>query len=319
MRYLICLLLAWAAPTWGQSYPNKPLRMIVPFAPGGASDFVGRIMQPRLAELLGQQVIVENRAGASGNIGLDAAARAPADGYTFFLGNIGTVAINPAVFASTLAVVPTRDFIAVTQVVDVPSALVAHPSLPANNVKELVAYAKANPGKLNYGSPGSGSQNRLEMEVLRKLESLDMVHIPYKGGAGPAATGLIAGETHLMFVTVSSAIGHVRGGRLKLLGVSSAKRLGAAPDAPTLAESGYPDLTGGSWQGVFVPAGTPKEVVDRLLPAVLQTMQTQDVVSRLNNGGVEVVTSSPAAFAEFVAAETRKWARVVKESNATPD
>jgi tripartite-type tricarboxylate transporter receptor subunit TctC len=182
-----------------------------------------------------------------------------------------------------------------------------------------VAYAKANPGKLNYGSPGSGSQNRLEMEVLRKLENLDMVHIPYKGGAGPAITGLIGGETHLMFVTVSSAIGHVKGGRLKLLGVSSANRIGAAPDVPTLAESGYPDLTGGSWQGVFVPAGTPKEVVERLLPAVLQTMQTQDVVTRLNNGGVEVVTSSPAAFSEFVAAETRKWARVVKESNATPD
>ena len=167
------------------SYPNRPVKMIVPFAPGGASDFVGRIMQPRLTELLGQQVIVENRAGASGNIGLDAAAKAAADGYTIFLGNIGTVAINPAVFRASLTVTPTKDFIAVTQVVDVPSALVAHPSLPANNIKELVAYAKANPGKLNYGSPGSGSQNRLEMEVLRKLENLDMVHVPYKGGAGP--------------------------------------------------------------------------------------------------------------------------------------
>ena len=315
----LLILLLFPTLVFSQGYPNKPVRMIVPFAPGGASDFVGRIMQPRLSELLGQQVIVENRAGASGNIGLDAAAKAPADGYTLFLGNIGTVAINPAVFGATLAVVPTKDFIAVTQVVDVPSALVAHPSLPAGNLKELVAYAKANPGKLNYGSPGSGSQNRLEMEVLRKLENLNMVHIPYKGGAGPAITGLIGGETHVMFVTVSSAIGHVRGGRLKLLAVSSAKRLGAAPEVPTVSESGYPDLTGGSWQGVFVPAGTPKEAVDRLLPAVLQTMQTQDVITRLNNGGVEVVTSSPAAFSEFVAAETRKWARVVKESNATPD
>jgi tripartite-type tricarboxylate transporter receptor subunit TctC len=318
---MIRLLVLMLFPTlvFSQGYPNKPVRMIVPFAPGGASDFVGRIMQPRLTELLGQQVIVENRAGASGNIGLDAAAKAPADGYTIFLGNIGTVAINPAVFGSTLGVVPTKDFIAVTQVVDVPSALVAHPALPVGNLKELVAYAKANPGKLNYGSPGSGSQNRLEMEVLRKAEGLNMVHVPYKGGAGPAITGLIGGETHIMFVTVSSAIGHVRGGRLKLLAVSSAKRLGAAPEVPTVGESGYPDLTGGSWQGVFVPAGTPKEVIDRLLPAVVQTMQTQDVITRLNNGGVEVVTSSPAAFSEFVAAETRKWARVVKESNATPD
>ena len=319
MRVWLFALLISSSVVNAQSYPNKPVRMIVPFAPGGASDFVGRIMQPRLSELLGQQVIVENRAGASGNIGLDAAAKAAADGYTIFLGNIGTVAINPAVFRASLTVTPTKDFIAVTQVVDVPSALVAHPSLPANNIKELVAYAKANPGKLNYGSPGSGSQNRLEMEVLRKLENLDMVHVPYKGGAGPAMTGLIGGETQLMFVTVSSAIGHVRGGRVKLLGVSSAKRLEAAPNAPTVGESGYPGLTGGSWQGVFVPAGTPKEVVDRLLPAVLQTMQTPDVATRLANGGVEVVTSSPAAFAEFVAAETQKWARVVRESNATAD
>jgi len=317
IRFL--LLLLFPAVVFSQGYPSKPVRMIVPFAPGGASDFVGRIMQPRLSELLGQQVIVENRAGASGNIGLDAAARAPADGYTLFLGNIGTVAINPAVFGATLAVNPMKDFIAVTQVVDVPSALVAHPSLPAGNIKELVAYAKANPGKLNYGSPGSGSQNRLEMEVLRKLEGLSMVHIPYKGGAGPAITGLIGGETQLMFVTVSSAIGHVKGGRLKLLGVTSAKRLEAAPAVPTATESGYPDLAGGSWQGVFVPAGTPKETLERLLSAVLQTMQTPDVGARLATGGVEVVTSSPAAFAEFVAAETRKWARVVKESNATPD
>jgi tripartite-type tricarboxylate transporter receptor subunit TctC len=317
IRFLIFLL--FPTVVLSQNYPNKPIRLIIPFAPGGASDFVGRIMQPRLSELLGQQVIVENRAGASGNIGLDAAAKAPADGYTIFLGNIGTVAINPAVFHASLTVTPTKDLIAVTQVVDVPSALVAHPSLPANNIKELVAYAKANPGKLNYGSPGSGSQNRLEMEVLRKLENLDMVHVPYKGGAGPAMTGLIGGETQLMFVTVSSAIGHVKGGRVKLLGVSSAKRLEAAPNVPTVGESGYPGLTGGSWQGVFVPAGTPKEVLDRLLPAVLQTMQSPDVAARLATGGVEVVTSSPAAFAEFVAAETGKWARVVKESNATAD
>jgi len=293
--------------------------MIIPFGPGGSSDFVARAIQPKMMELLGQTMVVDNRAGASGNVGVEIAARSLPDGYTIFLGNIGTVAINPAVFRASLTVTPTKDFIAVTQVVDVPSALVAHPSLPANNIKELVAYAKANPGKLNYGSPGSGSQNRLEMEVLRKLENLDMVHVPYKGGAGPAMTGLIGGETQLMFVTVSSAIGHVRGGRVKLLGVSSAKRLEAAPNAPTVGESGYPGLTGGSWQGVFVPAGTPKEVVDRLLPAVLQTMQTPDVATRLANGGVEVVTSSPAAFAEFVAAETQKWARVVRESNATAD
>jgi tripartite-type tricarboxylate transporter receptor subunit TctC len=185
----------------GADYPSRPVRMIVPFAPGGASDLVGRILQPRMSELLGQQVVVENRGGAAGNIGVEAGARSAPDGYTFVLGNIGSIAINPSVFPN-LSVTPTRDLIAVTQVVDVPSALVAHPSFAPNNIKELIDYARANPGKLNYASPGSGSQNRLEMEVLRKLANLDMVHVPYKGGAGPAVGALVAGETNLMFVSI---------------------------------------------------------------------------------------------------------------------
>jgi tripartite-type tricarboxylate transporter receptor subunit TctC len=319
IRFFALLAVMCPVIAFSQAYPNKPVRMVIPFAPGGASDFVGRILQPRLGELLGQQIVVENRAGASGNIGMEAAAKSPPDGYTLYLGNIGTVALNPSVFPN-LSVNPLRDFIAVTQVVDVPGVLVAHPSLPVSSVKELVEYAKLYPGRLNYASPGSGSQNRLEMEVLRKLAGLDMVHVPYKGGAGPAVTGLIGGETHLMFVTASSALGHVKNGRLKLLGVTSAKRLEQAPDAPTLRESGYPELTGGSWQGVFVPAGTPREVVERLYPVLLQTMATPEVVQRLSNGGVEVVTSaSPAAFAEFVANETARWGRAVKEAGATAD
>jgi tripartite-type tricarboxylate transporter receptor subunit TctC len=319
IRFFALLAVMCPVIAFSQAYPNKPVRMVIPFAPGGASDFVGRILQPRLGELLGQQIVVENRAGASGNIGMEAAAKSPPDGYTLYLGNIGTVALNPSVFPN-LSVNPLRDFIAVTQVVDVPGVLVAHPSLPVSSVKELVEYAKLYPGRLNYASPGSGSQNRLEMEVLRKLAGLDMVHVPYKGGAGPAVTGLIGGETHLMFVTASSALGHVKNGRLKLLGVTSAKRLEQAPDAPTLRESGYPELTGGSWQGVFVPAGTPREVLERLYPVLLQTMATPEVVQRLSNGGVEVVTSaSPAAFAEFVANETARWGRAVKEAGATAD
>jgi tripartite-type tricarboxylate transporter receptor subunit TctC len=294
--------------------------MVVPFAPGGASDFVGRILQPRLGELFGQQVVVENRPGASGNIGVEVAAKSTPDGYTFLLGNIGSIAINPGVFPK-LAVNPLTDLIAVTQVVDVPSALVAHPTLPADNIKELVAYAKANPGKLNYASPGSGSQNRLEMEVLRNLAGgIDMVHVPYKGGAGPAIAGLVGGETHLMFVTVSSAIGHVRNGRLKMLAISTAKRMEQLPSVPTTSESGYPELAASSWQGVFVPAGTPKDIVERLHGIVLKTMASPEVVERLANGGVIVTTSaSPAAFAEFVANETKRWVRVAKEANATAD
>jgi tripartite-type tricarboxylate transporter receptor subunit TctC len=303
---------------WSQ-YPNKAIRMIVPFAPGGASDFVARILQPRLSELLGQQIVVENRAGASGNIGMDAAAKATPDGYTVYLGNIGTVALNPSVFPKTLTVVPTRDFIAISQVVDVPGVLVVHPDLQAKTVKDIVAIAKAYPGKLNYASPGAGSQNRLETEVFRNIEKLDMVHVPYKGGAGPALTGLVGGETHMMFVTASSAMPHVKSGRLRLIAVTSPKRLAAFPDTPTMAESGYPQLTSGSWQGIFVPTGTPKEVVDKLYGVIIETMKTPEVQQRLANGGVEVVTSAPGEFAKFVAKETERWGQAVKEAGATAD
>jgi tripartite-type tricarboxylate transporter receptor subunit TctC len=318
MKRLLCLLLLLPTLAWSQ-YPNKAIRMIVPFAPGGASDFVARILQPRLSELLGQQIVVENRAGASGNIGMDAAAKATPDGYTVYLGNIGTVALNPSVFPKTLTVVPTRDFIAITQVVDVPGVLVVHPDLQAKTVKDIVAIAKAYPGKLNYASPGAGSQNRLETEVFRNIEKLDMVHVPYKGGGGPALTGLVGGETHMMFVTASSAMPHVKSGRLRLIAVTSPKRLPAFPDTPTMAESGYPQLTSGSWQGIFVPTGTPKEVVDKLYGVIIETMKTPEVQQRLANGGVEVVTSAPGEFAKFVAKETERWGQAVKEAGATAD
>ena len=322
MRKLLWLLVLVPAlistPGWAQ-YPNKAVRVIVPFAPGGASDFVGRILQPRMSELLGQQVVVENRAGASGNIGMEAAAKSAPDGYTLYLGNVGTVALNPAVFPK-LATVPTRDFIAISQVVDVPGVLVVNPELQARTVKEIIAIAKAYPGKLNYASPGAGSQNRLETEVFRKVAgNLDMVHVPYKGGAGPAVTGLVGGETHLMFVTASSAMNHVKSGRLRLIAVTSAKRLEAFPDAPTMAEAGYPELTSGSWQGIFVPTGTPKDVVDKLYGVVIETMKTAEVRQRLANGGVDVVTSAPGEFAKFVASETERWGKAVKEAGATAE
>ena len=320
-RILACAALALLpAIAMAQGYPSRPVRMIIPFAPGGASDFVGRIMQPKMSELLGQQLVIENRGGAAGNIGLEAAAKSDPDGYTVFLGNIGTIAINAAVFRS-LNIKPQQDLIAVTEVVDVPGVLIASSAFRPSTVQELVAYARANPGKLNYGSPGSGSQNRLEMELFRQAAGgMDMVHIPYKGGAGPAVTGLMSGETQLMFTTAPSALGYIKGGKLKVLAVTSAKRIAALPDVPTMVESGFPRSVTGSWQGIFVPRGTPQPVVDKLFSVTQQVMKTPDVVERLAGGGVDVVLSdSPKAFAGFVASESERWGQVAREVGATVD
>jgi len=326
VRHALCagavvagILAAGGAAAQGAAYPNKPIRLIIPFAPGGASDFVGRILQPRWGELAGQSIVIENRPGASGNIGLEAAAKAAPDGYTLFLGNVGTIAINPGLYKS-LEVTPTRDFVPITQVVDVPSALVAHPSFPPNNAREMIEYVKPAPGKFFFASPGPGSANRLEMERFMKQTGIQMVHVPYKGGAGPAITALLAGETSVMFVTLSSAASQVRAGKLKLLAVSAPQRLSAFPNTPTLAEAGLSEMTTGSWQGVFAPTGTPAEVVVKLYAMLIQVMDTPDVRKRLNESGVDVVTSkSPAEFARFVREETERWAQVVKDSGATVD
>jgi tripartite-type tricarboxylate transporter receptor subunit TctC len=301
------------------AYPSKPVRMIVPFAPGGASDFVARIISPKLGALLGTSIVIENRPGASGNIGMDAAAKAPPDGYTIYLGNIGTIAINPAVFHD-LSVKPQKDFIPITLVADVPSILIANPSVPVNTVADLVALAKAKPGELNFASPGSSTLNRLEMEHFMKLADVKIVHIPYKGGAGPAVTGMLGGETQVMFVTLSSAISFIQAGRLKALGLSTTKRIEALPQVPTLAEAGYPEMVSSSWQGVFVPAGTPRPIVDKLHAALLATMATPEIVQRFAGGGVNVVTSkTPEDFAAYVAAETARWGQIAKDSGATID
>src|SRR5438874_2131009 len=315
LSLVLCPVLAF-----GQANcPNKPIKMIVPFAPGGASDFVARIISPKLGEALGTSIVIENKPGASGNIGMDAAAKAAADGYTIYLGNIGTIAINPAVFRD-LSVNPQKDFIPVTIVADVPSILVANPSVPANTVGELVALAKAKPGALNFASPGSSTLNRLEMEQFMKLAGVKIVHIPYKGGAGPAVTGMLGGETQVMFVTLSSAISFVQAGRLKPLGISTTKRIEALPQVPTMAEAGYPDMVSSSWQGVFVPAGTARPIVEKIHAALLATMDSPDIKQRFAGGGVDVVISkTPEDFASYVAAETARWGKIAKESGATID
>lgn len=318
-RWVTLLFLVFSLTASAQDYPNRPVHMIIPFAPGGASDFVGRIIQPGLAEALGQPIVIDNRPGASGNIGMEAAARSAPDGYTIYLGNIGTIAINPGVFTK-LRVDPRKDFIAVTQVVDVPGVLIAHPSFPPKSVKEFIAYAKANPGKVNYASPGSGSQNRLEMEKLRNAAGLDMVHVPYKGGAGPAVAGIVTGETQIMFVTASSAMPMIKAGRIRVLAVTAPKRLVPLPDVPTMSEAGFPGFESGSWQGLFVPAGTPKAIVERLYAVAIKVMQSPEVIERLSHGGVEAVTSrSPQAFAEFVSTEADRWGKAARQAGATVD
>ncbi len=301
-------------------YPDRPVRVIVPFGPGGASDFVARILQPRLGEVLGQPLVIENRAGAAGNIGMEAAARSAPDGYTLFLGNVGTLAINPTVFSRALKVKPATDFAPVTLVADTPDILVVGPSLPVRTVKEFVAEAKAKPGALSYASPGSGSLNRLEMELLRQAEGLDMIHVPYTAGAGQAATDILGGAVAGGFITLSSALGHVQGGRMKGLAVTTARRIPALPDVPTMEESGYPGFVSGSWQGLLAPAGTPPEIIERLHAVTAEALRHPGVVRRYATGGVEPVSShTPDEFADFMAREARRWGEVAERSGAAAD
>jgi len=310
------LTFTYTASAQTDAFPSRPLRMIVPFAPGGASDFVGRIVQPAMAEILKQQIVVDNRGGAAGNIGVEVAVKATPDGYTFLLGNVGTMAINPNYYAK-FPYRPLKDLIAVTQVVDVPGCLVVHPSLPPKTAKELVAHLKANPGKLNYGSPAPSSANRLEMEMFLHSTGTKAVQVAYKGGAGPAMIGLLGNEVQLMFVTFSSAVNFAKQGRVRMLGVVSPERNPALPDVPTLREQGF-DMVVGSWQGIFVPKGTPKAAVDRLYAAGVQTMKDPTVVKRMNEGGVTIITSkSPDDFTAFVKAETERYGKVMKDANIT--
>jgi len=294
-------------------YPNRPVRMIVPFAPGGASDTVGRIIQPAMTELLGEQVVVDNRGGAAGNIGVEVAVRATPDGYNFLLGNVGTMAINP-VYYTKFPYRPLKDLIPITQVVDVPGCLVVHPSLPAKNVKELIAHLKANPGKLNYGAPAPSSANALEMTMFLNATGAKAEQIAYKGGAGPAMIGLLGNEVQMMFVTFSSAVNFAKQGRVKMLGVISSERNPALPDIPTMREQGL-NMVVGSWQGLFVPKGTPQPVVNKLFKVGVQMMKDPQVIKRLGDSGISIVTSkSSSDFVAFVKSETERFGKVIKDS-----
>jgi tripartite-type tricarboxylate transporter receptor subunit TctC len=294
--------------------------MVVPFAPGGASDFAARLIQPGMSQFLGQQIVVENRPGAAGNVGMDVAARAAPDGYTVYLGNVGTVSINPYLF-SDLTVKPEQDFIPVSLVAETPGIFVVNANFPPNNIKELIDYVKKQPpGKVSFASPGAGSLNRLEMEIFRKEAGLEMTHVPYKGGAGPAVADIVAGHVPMMMVTISSAIQHVKAGRLKAMGVSTKQRMPLLPDVPTMSEQGFKNNVSSSWQGVLVPAKTPRPIVEKLHAAVLHAMKDETVRKRMEDGSVYPVTSkSPEDFKTYLAAEAAKWSKVVKETGAKPE
>jgi len=321
-RYLLPVLVAASvlshslayAQSKGDGYPSRPVRMIVPFAPGGASDTVGRIIQPAMADLLKQQVVVDNRGGAAGNIGVEVAVRANPDGYNFLLGNVGTMAINPVYYVK-FPYRPLKDLVPVTQIVDVPGCVVIHPSVPAKSVKELIAHLKANPGKLNYGAPAPSSANNLETIMFLNATGTNAVQIAYKGGAGPAMIGLLGNEVQMMFVTFSSAVNFAKQGRIRMLGVVSAERNPAYPEVPTMREQGL-NMVVGSWQGVFVPRGTPQPVVTKLFKVSHEMMKDPAVVKRLGENGIQIVTSkAPADFVAFVKMETERFGKVIKDNN----
>lgn len=294
-------------------YPTRTVRMVVPFAPGGASDFVARVIQPRMSELLKQQVVVDNRSGAAGNIGVEVAAKANADGHTFLLGNVGTMAINANIFTK-FPVKPLTDLTGVTQLVDVAGSLVVHPALPVKSVKELIAHMKANPGKLNYGSPAPSSANNLEMLMFMMQTGTSAQQVNYKGGAGPAMIGLLGNEVQVMFVTFSSAVTHVKSGRVRMLASVSPERIPALPDVPTMREQGL-NMVVGSWQGIYVPKGAPAPVLKKLFDVAHETMKNADVIKRMAESGVSIVTSkSSEEFAKFWKSEHDRFAKVVHDA-----
>ena len=302
-----------AATTADSKYPTRPIRFVVGFLPGGPSDTIARVVAVKLGESLGQPVIVENRAGAGGNVSADIVADANPDGHTILLGTGGPLVIAP-IIGQKVGFDPDRDFAPVSTLGGSMSILTAHPSLPANNVKELVALAKAKPGEINYASSGVGAANHLSAELLSSLAGIKLTHVPYKG-SGAALPALISGEVKLGFGPLLPAIPHVKAGRLKALGVTGLKRATAAPDIPTIAEQGFPGFHVDSWYGVFVPAKTPKPIVARLNAEINRIMALPDVKERLSKDGVDPGGSTPEQLNAIVQNEKKMWSKVIKQAN----
>lgn len=311
----VCALIA--QPVSAQTWPNRPIHLVVPFPASGTTDIVARFVAAELGKSLGQQIVVENRPGAGGNIGTDFVAKSTPDGYTFVMGTVGTHAINTSLYAK-LPYDPVKDFAPVTLVASVPNVLEVNPALPVKTVNELITYAKANPGKLNFASSGNGTSIHLSGELFKAMTGVDMLHIPYKGSA-PAVTDLIAGQANLMFDNLPSSIAYIKSGRLRAIAVTTLKRSPALPDVPTINESGVPGFEASSWFGVLAPAGTPKEIVNRLHDEIVKALHTPRLKNSLLSQGAEPIGDTPEEFADYISAEIAKWAKVVKQSGAHVD
>ncbi|HEY5580114.1 MAG TPA: tripartite tricarboxylate transporter substrate binding protein [Rhodoferax sp.] len=310
-------LLATGSVSAQVSFPNKPITIIVPFSPGGTTDILARIVGQGLNAELGQSVIIDNRAGAGGNIGGQLAARAPADGYTLFMGTVGTHAINASLYKK-MPFDPIKDFAPLTRVANVPNLLVANPAKPYKSVVELIAYAKANPGKVNFGSSGNGTSIHLSGELFKTMANVEITHVPYKGSA-PAVTDLLGGQIDIMFDNLPSSIQHVRSGKLRPLAVTTANRSPELPNVPTIAEAGLPGYEATSWFGLFAPAGTPPAVISKLNTAIVKVLGQADVRKKISEQGAEVYSETPEQFAAFIQKEVVKWGKVVRDSGASVD
>jgi tripartite-type tricarboxylate transporter receptor subunit TctC len=315
---IVGLFLAFTpGPVDAQAWPSRPVRLVVPYPAGGPTDILGRVIAQKLTESLGQPVTVDNRPGASGNLGSDLVAKAAPDGYTLVLGNNATHATNESLFPN-MPYQTLRDFAPIALVATVTNMVTVHPSVPARSVAELVAHAKANPGKLNYGSTGNGSAAHLIGELFKTAAGVDIVHVPYRGSA-PAVTDLLAGQVQMMFATLPTVLPHVQDNKLRGLAITAASRLASQPAVPTLGESGFSGLVADAWFGLLAPVGTPADIINRLAQDTIKGVQAEDARRTLAAQGFEVTTSGAPQFAEHIRGEIAKWAKVIRDSGAKVD
>ena len=318
---LVAACAAWAVASSGAvaqgAYPERPVRIIVPFPPGGPADVLARIVGDKLGQSLGKPFIIENKAGAGGNIGMEQGARAAPDGYTLTLAPVGNLTVAPALY-SKLPYDPAKDFAPITVLASVPNVLIVHPSVGVKSVAELVALAKAKPGSLNYASPGNGSIPHLAAELFKRMAGVDIVHVPFNGVA-PATNAVLSGEVQMFFAQSSSALPQWRAGKVVALGVATRKRLASAPELPTISEQGFPDFEATSWYGLVAPAGAPAAIIDRLHGEIVHVLALSEVRERIAGLGAEPVGNSPSEFAAMQRAEAARWMRIAKEANIHAD